>query len=779
MKKIFLTLIVLSVALLVAERIEFNYDFGNIIQTDREGFDQVNFASTQPAGLPGEPVLPYQAVTLLLPVGQVATSVEFIGTDIQQIPGRFNLYPKQADRPLSFGKSAEFRVNDAVYNSHENYPQNNIASYTTEFMNGHPVLLASFTPAVYNPASGELSYYKNVKIVVDTEINSEAVKAQTLLRPNPNLNNMIQNKVMLNRYSSFQRDGEYKVLIITSEALQEGYNTYAEHYLSQGLPCVVKTVDEISLLMTGQDSPEKIRNYIIQEYTNSGIEQVVLGGDVEHVPFREFYCGVQSSDWIEAYDIPSDLYFSALDGTWDDDEDGIWGEPGEDDLLPDIAVGRMPVSSLAELDIEINKSRLYQLAPVEAELNKPLLVGENLYDDPLSWGADYLDLLIGYHEDNGYTTDGIPEDDPYETFYDRDLGYWDANDIMAKINEGSSFIHHAGHSNSEYTMRLTNFDITNENFGLVDGFIHNYALIYTHGCTCGSFDHDDSIAERMLNINNFAVGFVGNSRYGWFNEGQTEGPSAHMHREFVDAIYTDKVNRLGSAHLLSKQMTSPWVTAPGQHEEGALRWCFYDCNVLGDPLLPVYTDIPSEVSVAALPVVAMDQTDITLNVSFEDVIPNLTLVLTQNGELLAVVPVDASGDVVITIPQLTADENITLTVTGYNVIPQTHEITVDASSGENTGVNAVTKLTGNYPNPFNPNTSISFNLKSSEDVNIDVYNVLGQKIDTIANGYYEAGNHNVDWDGEDGEGRPVASGVYFYKMKAGRYTSTKKMILMK
>ncbi len=164
MKKIFLTLIILTVALLVAEQIEFNYDFGNTIQSNREGFDQVNFATTQPAGLPGEPVLPYQAVTLLLPVGHVAISVEFVGAELEAVSGSFNLYPKQADRPLSFGKSAEFRVNEAVYSSNEIYPVNNIASYTTEFMNGHPILLASFTPAQYQPASGQLYYYKNVKI---------------------------------------------------------------------------------------------------------------------------------------------------------------------------------------------------------------------------------------------------------------------------------------------------------------------------------------------------------------------------------------------------------------------------------------------------------------------------------------------------------------------------------------------------------------------------------------------------------------------------------------
>ncbi len=101
------------------------------------------------------------------------------------------------------------------------------------------------------------------------------------------------------------------------------------------------------------------------------------------------------------------------------------------------------------------------------------------------------------------------------------------------------------------------------------------------------------------------------------------------------------------------------------------------------------------------------------------------------------------------------------------------------SEEPNVVVPELTKLIHNYPNPFNPTTTIGFNLKEEAKVKIEIYNIHGQKVDTVADGYYGAGYNNVNWDGVDGEGRPVASGVYFYKMKAGRYTSTKKMILMK
>lgn len=79
----------------------------------------------------------------------------------------------------------------------------------------------------------------------------------------------------------------------------------------------------------------------------------------------------------------------------------------------------------------------------------------------------------------------------------------------------------------------------------------------------------------------------------------------------------------------------------------------------------------------------------------------------------------------------------------------------------------------NYPNPFNAKTLISFALPSQSDVNIDIYSVTGQLVQTIS-GNYEAGNHSVTWDASN-----VASGVYFYKMTAGSFVQTMKMTLLK
>lgn len=127
-----------------------------------------------------------------------------------------------------------------------------------------------------------------------------------------------------------------------------------------------------------------------------------------------------------------------------------------------------------------------------------------------------------------------------------------------------------------------------------------------------------------------------------------------------------------------------------------------------------------------------------------------------------------TGSLVITSDDPTAAET-TIPLTGVGGIVANDDL-----------VNPVlTALGSNYPNPFNPTTTISYSIRETTPVEIYIYNMLGQKVKTLVSGTVEAGNHSVVWNGQDNNNRPVASGVYFFKMHAGKYTSTKKMILMK
>ncbi|MFH1374700.1 MAG: T9SS type A sorting domain-containing protein [bacterium] len=88
-------------------------------------------------------------------------------------------------------------------------------------------------------------------------------------------------------------------------------------------------------------------------------------------------------------------------------------------------------------------------------------------------------------------------------------------------------------------------------------------------------------------------------------------------------------------------------------------------------------------------------------------------------------------------------------------------------------------LSQNYPNPFNPSTEIKFELPYRSHVTLTVYNVLGQKVITLIDADMQAGRYPVRWEGTAGDGKEVASGVYFYKLEADDFVSTKKMMLLK
>lgn len=103
-----------------------------------------------------------------------------------------------------------------------------------------------------------------------------------------------------------------------------------------------------------------------------------------------------------------------------------------------------------------------------------------------------------------------------------------------------------------------------------------------------------------------------------------------------------------------------------------------------------------------------------------------------------------------------------------------------AVDNENNDATPISMSIGqNYPNPFNPETNISFDINRSGLVKLEIYNLKGQKVKTLVNDKFEVGRHSVVWNGRDDSDKEVASGIYFYRIKNGEKSLTRKMILMK
>lgn len=101
------------------------------------------------------------------------------------------------------------------------------------------------------------------------------------------------------------------------------------------------------------------------------------------------------------------------------------------------------------------------------------------------------------------------------------------------------------------------------------------------------------------------------------------------------------------------------------------------------------------------------------------------------------------------------------------------------SQGDIIPLPSVTKLKHNYPNPFNPETNIAFDLAKSSKVSVEIYNIKGQKVKTLINEFRQPGNYTLTWKGKDDNDKSVASGIYFCRFKTKDYSSTRKMLMLK
>ena len=110
------------------------------------------------------------------------------------------------------------------------------------------------------------------------------------------------------------------------------------------------------------------------------------------------------------------------------------------------------------------------------------------------------------------------------------------------------------------------------------------------------------------------------------------------------------------------------------------------------------------------------------------------------------------------------------------------EMSVGTITLSNEGVNPTEfGISGNYPNPFNPNTTIEYNVEASGHVTLKIYDIMGRAVRTLVNEYKEAGSpdYKVVWDGKDNHGQQVSAGLYLYTLKSNGMTAHAKMVLMK
>lgn len=809
-KKFFITLILLTFSLIANSatfEYEYNFNYPTVNHT-ANNYQTINFRDCIQAGIPGHPSFPVKGVSILLPPGEEAVDVTITAKGKVWLGEDYEIQPRQYPRPFSAENSIDFVKNESVYQQNETLSYLN-PEFSTQWANGHSILLASFSPMTYNPANSDVHYYQTVILTVETESTTSAQNALSKLKTTKNIQNKIKrivdNPKDIALYPMEQRnDNEnYEYLIITPPDYEENLSDFVNFYNRRGIRTQIFNTDYISENYQGSDLQEKMRSFVIEEYEAHAIEYLLLAGDTDAanayqylVPHRGFYTAVNSphgsNDWITDNDIPADLYYSGLDGNWNDDGDSKWGEENEDDLFPEIAVGRVCVDNDDEVETFITKSTAYQENPVIDDVTKSLMLGEFLYGDPYeTWGSDMLVELIDFCDANGYETYGIPSDIfEISEKYEKELGSYTSWDVIDWINSGTHLINHNGHANVHYGMKLDQWQVTNNYFNNCNGVDHGYVLPITQGCLSGSidnrgssewYDDEDCIAEQWVSIDNFAVATYANSRYGWFVEGSTDGPGQHLHRELLDAFFGEDITHLGTALSRAKEETAPYVELPDQWEDGALRWNFYCMNLLGDPALDLWTDTPANFENVEFPQTINPETE---TIQVETGVDGALAAISYEGTLYGRAYADEGGTAIITLTEeITDGQTLELVITAHNYLVYENVITVANTNiiHDNIDLDVPNfRLNRNYPNPFNPSTTISFTLPEQTAVELAVYDLEGNLVKTLISDIKSSGYHAEKWNGTDNDGKTVGSGMYIYRIETDSgFSQSNKMLLLK
>lgn len=543
---------------------------------------------------PGLPLLPARGLTVVIPAGERVVAVRAVPAAREEIPGTHHVRPAPSPQPTSGQNLIPPAEPDAqIYGSDETYPPQPATLVTVQRAWGHDLAFVRVVPVEYRPASGRLAWFGRIALEIETAPVEEDEPARyALLRRTPEtlrrLRSLVANPEDLDSYETVgpppASNGparidpdHYPYVIVTDEEFEAPFQEVVSFQSSRGLRARTVLMSDILATYPGDDEPEQLRNFIIDAYQNWDTEFVLLGGDISIVPYRRLYGNIQGFDGT----FPGECYYEALDGNWNDDGDGLWGEWDEFDLIGELAVGRACVETPEEFDRWWHKTVSYTESPVLQEIEKGLFLGEQL--DEQTWGGNYMDEVKDYAETHGYTTSGYPETYLKETLYEMDH-VWDKWELIDLMNAGFPTIHHLGHSAWSIVMKLETEDlqhITN------DGITHSYMINYSQGCHPNMFHYpgdDDAIAEKMVYDEHCSAAFVGNTSYGWFFPGVTSGPSQHYERQYVDACYAEDLVQIGWMNLDSK-VDCIWMLTDW------LLWCHYELCVTGDPALPQWRSL--------------------------------------------------------------------------------------------------------------------------------------------------------------------------------------------
>ncbi len=452
------------------------------------------------------------------------------------------------------------------------------------------------------------------------------------------------------------------LLVIAPDETYDGFEEFVEWKRCRGIPTTLVSLDEIDDEEEGEDQAARIRSRIQRGWESEGTRWVVLGADAGLLPVRRVDTFVDVSFEGAYYEdsVVSDLYYSDLDGDWDGDGDGDYGEVGDGmDLLPDLAIARIPAHRADQVVDYTEKVYLYERWPETDYQQTAMLMGE--------WAGEASGLTV--YSSSALESMLLPlfpdEFDVtrmYEAYEDYEGSVPNTRDNQFDyFSAGQNLILNFGHGLSSYIGKLGLSQIWDlENFD-------RPSIFATTECSGCDFDNeyvDYSACEAFVLAQGGGVAYLGNTHVGIGFPSLT-----NFYVLFYETLFEDQ-EQLTLGERMAATLREYSTPEQLEDEGGPDRWTNLVMVLMGDPTIVPWRSIPVEPDVQRVDWYRQEGSKVgcyTVELDGEPV-QGAAVTWYKAGQLLRSATTGAQGQACLAVPK-DAPKKVLLTVTGPDLLP--------------------------------------------------------------------------------------------------------------
>lgn len=722
---------------------------GLVTATDPSGqWTELQLPGAMPRVALGEPAVPSRRIAVRLPDGAGVAGVRLVAQEEEWLHVSRPVVPYAGERALTQPAPPPAAPRPEIYAGDAVFPQETVRLITiVERSSGTRYAVVQLQPLQYEPAAGRVRWIREAQLWLDLETDRGGQGALECQRPElramraggetPAGGRLLLLEQGLAPTEIPSVEGSPVLYVIISppdDAMLDAWQELADWKTACGYPALVVTTDWISeTYPTGVDLPERMRLFLRDAHVHWGLRWALIGADPDLIPTR--YAHSWHLDRLDGgRDIACDYYFACLEGSWDADRDGVFGESekgiaedetelyasDEVDFTPQIHVGRVSAQSAEDIEAWLEKYFTYVRTPTSnGYLDRDLLLGEVLWD--LGWTRYSREGIADCpaescfagnadppcrRDSEGLTicarTDGasfcfrveeaIRETGcPHETVFLLERPeYWathepihssevlSATPVINHLNDGYHLVHHVGHADRDRwavggTSRSEDRVLISDLNRLDNGADGYYYLVFGVNCSSAAIEYPSFGEAMLLQPAAGCVSYIGASN--------ADFPSTadSFARDYYSFLFDEPGGTVGDGLFLS--MASNALTGEDIHNEGSQRFLLFTRLLLGEPGMPVWWETPVAAVVDYDAQVALGATTLTVSVGDGSAPIVAALVCVhKEGEVYAVQLTGNDGVAEITFtPQSTGEFQVTVTSPASRPFSGTGEVVAAAS----------------------------------------------------------------------------------------------------